>query len=44
MRVQRTMNRLYKIELKPIEPTCLLANVSDVSWLWHGRLGMYFSL
>ena len=39
MRVQRTVNRLYKIELKSVEPVCLLANVGDVSWLWHGRLG-----
>ena len=39
MRVQRTGNRLYKIELKTIEPMSLLANVDDESWLWHGRLG-----
>jgi len=39
IRVQRSVNRLYKIELKPIEPICLLANVGDLSWLWHGRLG-----
>ena len=39
MRVQRTVNRLYKIELKPIEPVCFLTHVSDQSWLWHGRLG-----
>jgi hypothetical protein len=39
MRVQRTANRLYKIELKLVHPVCMLANVWDVSWLWHGRLG-----
>ena len=39
MRVQRTWNILYKIELKIVEPVCLLANVNDESWLWHGRLG-----
>jgi hypothetical protein len=39
MCVQRTTNRLYKIELKPIEPTCLLASLGDHAWLWHGRLG-----
>jgi len=33
MRVQRTVNRLYKIELKSVEPVCLSANVGDVSWL-----------
>jgi len=39
MRVQRSGNRLYKIELKTVEPVSLLANVDDESWLWHGRLG-----
>lgn len=39
MRVQRSVNRLYKIELNAVEPVCFLANVSDKSWLWHGRLG-----
>jgi hypothetical protein len=39
IRVQRTANRLCKIELKPVDLVCLLANVGDVSWLWHGRLG-----
>lgn len=39
MRVQRTLNRLYKIDLKTVEPVCLLTNVGDESSLWHGRLG-----
>ena len=39
MRVHRSVNRLYKIELNAVEPVCFLANVSDKSWLWHGRLG-----
>jgi hypothetical protein len=39
MRVQRSVNRLYKIQLNAIEPVCLLANVSDQSWLRHGRFG-----
>ena len=39
MRVQRSVNRLYKIELKVVLPVSLLAIVNDVSWLWHGRLG-----
>lgn len=33
------MNRLYKIDLNPAKPICLLANMNDQSWLWHGRLG-----
>jgi hypothetical protein len=39
MRVQRSGNRLYKIELKAMEPVSFLAKVDDQSWLWHGRLG-----
>jgi len=39
MRVQRTVNRLYKIELVPVEPICLLTSVQDEAWVWHGRLG-----
>jgi hypothetical protein len=39
MCVQRTSNRLYKIELKPIIPNCLLTCLNDDAWLWHGRLG-----
>lgn len=38
MKVQRTTNRLYKIELVPMEPTCLLSSIADDAWLWHGRL------
>jgi hypothetical protein len=38
MSVQRSGNRLYKIELKCVEPTCLLASLEDQGWLWHGRL------
>lgn len=39
MCVQRTGNRLYKIELNPVEPTCLLTSLGNDAWLWHGRLG-----
>jgi len=39
MCVQRTANRLYKIELTPAVPNCLLTSLNDESWLWHGRLG-----
>jgi hypothetical protein len=38
MRVQRIVNRLYKIELVPVEPMCLLTSVQDEAWVWHGRL------
>ena len=33
MRVQRTLNRLYKIELKPVEPVSFLSSIGDDSWL-----------
>jgi hypothetical protein len=39
MKIQRSRNRLYMLELNPVEPVCLLASISDQSWLWHGRLG-----
>jgi transposase InsO family protein len=39
MKVKRSQNRLYKIDLKPTTPVCLLASVSEKAWLWHGRLG-----
>ena len=39
MRVQRSPNRLYRIELKPAVPVCLLGRLEDPAWLWHGRLG-----
>jgi transposase InsO family protein len=39
MCVQRIVNRLYKIELKAVQPTCLLTRLGDDAWLWHGRLG-----
>jgi hypothetical protein len=39
MNVQRSGNRLYKIELNTIVPKCLLTSLKDDTWLWHGRLG-----
>ncbi|XP_020260266.1 uncharacterized protein LOC109836694 [Asparagus officinalis] len=39
MRVTRSTNRLYRIELKTCKPACLMANINDPAWLWHARLG-----
>jgi len=39
MRVQRAVNRTYKIELAPVNPICMLTSIGDEAWLWHGRLG-----
>ncbi|KAK1419880.1 hypothetical protein QVD17_29300 [Tagetes erecta] len=39
MKVPRTKNRLYKINLKIGSPVCLQAKIDDSSWLWHARLG-----
>lgn len=39
MRVQRSLNRMYKIELKAVDPACLMVNIENQAWLWHGRLG-----
>ena len=39
MKVKRSLNRLYKIELNQALPICLLSSISDLAWLWHARLG-----
>ncbi|GJZ84085.1 zinc finger, CCHC-type containing protein [Tanacetum coccineum] len=39
MRVKRSRNWLYKINLKVGMPKCLLANLENHTWLWHARLG-----
>ncbi|KAD4585292.1 hypothetical protein E3N88_22893 [Mikania micrantha] len=39
MKVQRSVNRLYKIDLKPGRPICLALQAEEESWLWHARLG-----
>jgi hypothetical protein len=39
MRVQRSGNRLYKIELQTVEPVCFQTRSDNLAWLWHGRLG-----
>ena len=39
MKVQRSPNRLYRIELKEASPTCMLTSLEDPAWLWHARLG-----
>ena len=39
MRVDRTLNRLYKIQLRQASPVCFQASVGDKAWLWHGQLG-----
>ncbi|KAD4386091.1 hypothetical protein E3N88_26260 [Mikania micrantha] len=39
MKVLRTQDRRYKIELKVVPPVCLHANFDALAWLWHARLG-----
>ncbi|KAI3523596.1 hypothetical protein L1887_01838 [Cichorium endivia] len=39
MKVRRSPNRLYKIELEDIRFMCLTARVSDPTWVWHARMG-----
>jgi len=39
MKVPRTVNRMYKIELNTVEHVCLMASIENEAWLWHGRLG-----
>ncbi|KAD7480463.1 hypothetical protein E3N88_03599 [Mikania micrantha] len=39
MKVSRTTNRLYKINLQVVQPACLHVNLDNQAWLWHARLG-----
>ncbi|XP_042756658.2 retrovirus-related Pol polyprotein from transposon TNT 1-94 [Lactuca sativa] len=39
MKVQRSSNRLYKIELREVSSRCLVGESKDPTWLWHTRLG-----
>lgn len=39
MKVQRSSNRLYKIELREVSSRCLVGEIKDSTWLWHTRLG-----
>ncbi|KAD6453258.1 hypothetical protein E3N88_07963 [Mikania micrantha] len=39
MKVERSVNRLYKILLSPARPVCLTSKIDEEAWLWHVRLG-----
>nr|ABB47537.2 retrotransposon protein, putative, unclassified [Oryza sativa Japonica Group] len=39
MKVRRTSNRLYRIELQLASQVCLLASLDNPAWLWHARIG-----
>lgn len=39
MKVKRSPNRLYKIDIETSKPACLALKVEELSWLWHSRLG-----
>ncbi|KAI3516559.1 hypothetical protein L1887_15478 [Cichorium endivia] len=39
MKVQKSPNRLYKIELEEVSNSCLIVEISVPTWLWHTRLG-----
>lgn len=39
IRVERSANRLYKVELKLPDPICLMDSIEEPAWLWHARLG-----
>jgi hypothetical protein len=38
-RVQRTENRMYRLELQVARPLCLAVHQDDDAWRWHERLG-----
>ncbi|KAI3818795.1 hypothetical protein L1987_12613 [Smallanthus sonchifolius] len=39
IKIQRSVNRLYKISLKIAKPVCLAVHLDDEAWLWHARMG-----
>lgn len=39
IKVQRSQNRLYKLLVETSNSACLMSKSSDVSWLWHMRMG-----
>ena len=39
IKVPRSGNRLYTIELKITRPVCLAVTAGEDAWKWHGRYG-----
>lgn len=39
MKIQRSVNRLYKINLKIVKPICLTVRMVEEAWTWHARMG-----
>ncbi|KAD5961432.1 hypothetical protein E3N88_12905 [Mikania micrantha] len=39
MKVQRSINKLYRISLMVGKQECLTLNMEDEAWVWHARMG-----
>jgi hypothetical protein len=39
IKVRRTLNRLYKLTMQPVNPVCLAMHHDTDSWRWHARYG-----
>lgn len=39
MKVPKSHTRLYKIELEEVSSLCLVAELTNPTWLWHARMG-----
>ena len=39
LKVPRSPNRVYKVNLNVAAPVCLQVDLQDEAWLWHARLG-----
>lgn len=39
LKVQKSMNRLYKLIVKDTRDACFLTKTDEMTWLWHSRLG-----
>ena len=38
-KVSLSKNRMFKLKINNDSPKCLKASTSDLSWLWHLRMG-----
>ena len=39
LKVSMTSNRTFKVGVNSIDQKCLVAQVDDITWKWHKRMG-----
>lgn len=40
LKVQRSLNRLYKLVIQECVLACTVSKIEELAWLWHSRLGL----